>query len=316
MSTIGAILKDEPVSVTERNRSLPRHLGRIIRRCLAKDPDRRYQTALDLRNELEELKAEIDSGELMAEPGGANGRSRRSSRTLLGIGAIAALAIVAVIAITSRKDGESPPAVYTSRPITGTIGQEMNINWSPESVFMAFGQTREGSVDVMVQPVAGGEAVVRVGGPGTETSPHWSPDGKFLAYVSSSEPGNPVFLIPPHGGSPRRLVSTNIRTLDLDKMGSAMGDRPWSADSRALLVSRVDASGRTAIYRVDRDKGDAEQLTFPPAGSVDLSSSYSFDGERIAFQRRSNGKGILLMMPAAGAVISGADGTASTTLKL
>jgi Tol biopolymer transport system component len=300
MSTIGSILKDEPASVTELNHSLPRHLGRVIRRCLAKDPDRRYQTALDLRNELEELKAEIDSGGLVAGPGLAAARPRRSLRTLGVLGAVAALAVVAIVMITSRKDAESPPAVYTSRPITGTIGQEMDINWSPESVFMAFGQTREGSVDVMVQPVAGGEAVVRVGGPGTETAPRWSPDGKYLAYISSSEPGNPVFLIPPHGGSPRRLVSTNIRTLDLDKMGSAMGDHPWSADSRDLLVSRVDASGRTAVYRVDRDNGDAEQLTFPLPGSVDLNPSYSFDGERIAFQRRSNGKGVLLMMPAAG----------------
>jgi len=300
MSTIGAILNDQPASVTELNRSLPRHLGRIIRRCLAKDPDRRYQTALDLRNELEELKAEIDSGELAAGPSVAAARPRYSLRNLGVLGAVAALAIVAIVMIISRKDGESPPAVYTSRPITGTIGQEMDINWSPESVFMAFGQTREGSVDVMVQPLAGGEAVVRVGGPGTETSPRWSPDGKYLAYISSSEPGSPILLVPPHGGAPRKLISTNIRTLDLDKMGSAMGDRPWSADSRALLVSRVDVSGRTAIYRVDRDNSEAEQLTFPTAGSVDLSPSYSFDGERIAFQRRSNGKGVLLMMPATG----------------
>ena len=58
MSTIGSILKDNPPPATELNHSLPHHLGRIIRRCLAKDPDRRYQTALDIRNELEELKAE------------------------------------------------------------------------------------------------------------------------------------------------------------------------------------------------------------------------------------------------------------------
>ena len=117
-----------------------------------------------------------------------------------------------------------------------------------------------------------GEAVLRAGGPGSETSPHWSPDGKYLAYVSSSEPGTPVLLIPPHGGSPRRLVSTNMRTLDLDKIGSAMGDRPWSVDSKTLLVSRVDELGRTAIYRVDCDNGDAEQMTFPPPGSLDFSA--------------------------------------------
>jgi Tol biopolymer transport system component/predicted Ser/Thr protein kinase len=300
MSTIGAILKDQPTSVTELNPLLPRHLGRIIRRCLAKDPDRRYQTALDLRNELEELKAEIDSGELAAGPGLAAARPRRSLRTLGVLGAVLVLAVVAIVMITSRKDAESPRAVYTSRPITGTIGQEMSINWSPESVFMAFAQIREGSVDVMVQPVTGGEAVLRAGGPGSETSPHWSPDGKYLAYVSSSEPGTPVFLVPSHGGAPRKLISTNIRTLDLATIGSAMGDHPWSADSKDLLVSRADASGKTAIYRVDRDTGDAEQLTFPTPGRVDLSPSYSYDGERIVFQRRSNGKGALLMMPAAG----------------
>ena len=60
MSTIGAILKNEPDPITDLKRSFPRHAGRVIHRCLAKDPDRRYQTALDVRNELEGLKAESD----------------------------------------------------------------------------------------------------------------------------------------------------------------------------------------------------------------------------------------------------------------
>jgi len=202
--------------------------------------------------------------------------------------------------ITSRKDVESPPAVYTSRPITSAIGQEADINWSPESEFIAFGQIREGSFDVVVQPVAGGEVAVRASGPGTETAPRWSPDGKYLAYISSSEPGSPILLVPPHGGAPRRLISTDIRTLNADELGSSMGDRPWAADSRTLLVSRVDAAGQMGIYRVDRDNGDAEQLTFPPPGSADQCASYSFDGQRIVFQRRSGGKSALMTMPTAG----------------
>ena len=112
--------------------------------------------------------------------------------------------------------------------------------------------------------------------------------------------GTPVFLVPPHGGTPRRLISTNIRTLDLDKIGSAMGGRPWADDSSSLLVARVDASGQTAIYRVSRDTGDAEQLTFPPPGVVDLNPSHSFDGKQIVFQRRSGGKGALMMMAVSG----------------
>ncbi len=300
MSTIGAILKDEPASVTELNRSLPRHLGRIIRRCLAKDPDRRYQTALDLRNELEQLKAEIDSGELMSEPGGVAVRSWRSSRIpiILGIGAV--IAAAAVLAIMLRTRPDAPATAYTSRPITATIGWKGDLNWSPESEFIAYAYVTSGSLEVMVKPVAGGEAVVRAGGPGDEVAPRWSPDGKYLAYISTSEPGSFVFLMPPHGGSPRRLIETNLPALDVDTLTQSLGDRPWSSDGRTLLVSLTTPSGKLAIYRVNRDNGDAEQLTFPPVGSDDLSASYSFDGERIVFQRRTHGRGALLTMPAAG----------------
>jgi hypothetical protein len=48
--------------VTTLNPLLPRHLGRIVRRCLEKDPARRYQTTIDLRNDLEDLKREIEAG--------------------------------------------------------------------------------------------------------------------------------------------------------------------------------------------------------------------------------------------------------------
>ncbi len=62
ISTITAVLRDTPTPITEIRQNLPRHLGRIINRCLEKDPDRRYQTAKDVRNELEDLKKEMDSG--------------------------------------------------------------------------------------------------------------------------------------------------------------------------------------------------------------------------------------------------------------
>jgi serine/threonine protein kinase/Tol biopolymer transport system component len=298
MSTIGAILRDDPAPVTDYDRTLPRHLARIIRRCLAKDPERRYQTAFDLRNELEGLKVEIDSGVLVGSASVPPPARRKALPFVLVIVSVLAVAVLGVAIWQSLRD--RPVTTYTSRPITASKGQEADINWSPESEFVAFGQIRKGSFDVMVQPVAGGEAVVRASGPGSETSPCWSPDGKYLAYVSSSETGSHVFLVPPHGGEPRRLIDTNIRTLNLDQLQAAMGDHPWAPDSRTLLVARADGSGRSAIYRVHRDDGEAEQITFPPAGSSDLSPSFSFDGEKIVFKRNRNGKGGLMTMPASG----------------
>jgi serine/threonine protein kinase/Flp pilus assembly protein TadD len=56
---ISSILRDSPRPVTKIKVDLPNHLGRIVGRCLEKDPDRRYQTALDLRGELDHLREEV-----------------------------------------------------------------------------------------------------------------------------------------------------------------------------------------------------------------------------------------------------------------
>ena len=62
---MSSILRDVPPSVIEVRRDLPRHLGRIITRCLEKDRRDRYQTARDVFNELRALKREA-SGESVA----------------------------------------------------------------------------------------------------------------------------------------------------------------------------------------------------------------------------------------------------------
>ena len=66
MSVLSSIIKDEPQPVTAINQGLPHHLGRIIGRCLAKEPDLRYQSTQDLRNELDGLQREVASGEVSA----------------------------------------------------------------------------------------------------------------------------------------------------------------------------------------------------------------------------------------------------------
>ena len=64
---ISAILRDTPREITQIRVDLPNHLGRIIRRCLEKDPGRRFQSARDLTLELDEL-AKGDQKEEKAAP--------------------------------------------------------------------------------------------------------------------------------------------------------------------------------------------------------------------------------------------------------
>ncbi|HEX5758352.1 MAG TPA: protein kinase [Thermoanaerobaculia bacterium] len=61
---VSAILRDKPPPVTERNAALPNHLGRIIGRCLEKNPEHRYQSAKDLRNDLRGLARELEEAEI------------------------------------------------------------------------------------------------------------------------------------------------------------------------------------------------------------------------------------------------------------
>lgn len=58
---ISSILRDQPVAITELRSELPPHLGRIVRRCLEKNPRDRYQTSRDVFNELRDLQTEVSA---------------------------------------------------------------------------------------------------------------------------------------------------------------------------------------------------------------------------------------------------------------
>jgi serine/threonine protein kinase len=64
MSVLSSILRDTPKNVTDVNPALPRDVSRIVRHCLAKEPDGRYQSARDLRHDLDDLAQGMSSGEL------------------------------------------------------------------------------------------------------------------------------------------------------------------------------------------------------------------------------------------------------------
>lgn len=63
-----AILLAAPPPVDSVRPELPHDLGRIVHHCLQKDPERRYQTAKGLRNELLELTEEVRTGAVVAQP--------------------------------------------------------------------------------------------------------------------------------------------------------------------------------------------------------------------------------------------------------
>ncbi len=111
---ISAILRDSPPPAHERNRELPRHLDRILSHCLEKDPDARFQTAKDLRNELRSLRQELQSERLLRSTSitrrlvssGSSGRAMR--RWLAGVLVAITLAVAASVLLSRRAPHEPP----------------------------------------------------------------------------------------------------------------------------------------------------------------------------------------------------------------
>jgi tRNA A-37 threonylcarbamoyl transferase component Bud32/Tol biopolymer transport system component len=91
VSKLSSILKDDPQPIYEYNQQVPPELERLIRRCLEKDPDRRWQNALDVRNELELLQSELANPR--AVPERSPSRSGMGGRNFLIMGILALVGI-------------------------------------------------------------------------------------------------------------------------------------------------------------------------------------------------------------------------------
>jgi TolB-like protein len=116
MSLISSILKDAPIPVTEVKAELPAELAAIIQRCLEKDPAERFSSAGELRDRLQALRREVNSGQAVfwaAIP--------RSRRLLLAATLVAVAALVGVYAWISVSTSGPPPEAGLSEAVAPRI---------------------------------------------------------------------------------------------------------------------------------------------------------------------------------------------------
>jgi serine/threonine-protein kinase len=87
VSTLSAILRDEARPITEVAPDVPPQIEQVVKRCLRKNPDDRWQSMQDVRAALAALKHESDSGQLYRSRIGAPAPKSGGSRMWLGIAA-------------------------------------------------------------------------------------------------------------------------------------------------------------------------------------------------------------------------------------
>ena len=92
VALLASIVKDTPPPVTDLKPGLPAGFARLVKKCLRKDPARRYQSVLDVRNDLEEIKEDLGSQQAAAP------QSSHRHRWLLPVVATAG-AMIAISAV-------------------------------------------------------------------------------------------------------------------------------------------------------------------------------------------------------------------------
>ena len=204
LSILTAILRDEPVPPGRISvAALPPEAEGIVMRCLRKDPERRFQTASDLRSALEDLQDQIARG--TAAPASASRRGLQS-RWLAAAG-VAAMVVVAAIVARWLQRAPKPAEQHTITQVTFDGGIAATPAISPDGKLLAFASDRAdpGNLDIWLRQTAGGGLVRLTSQPGVEYNPQFSPDGTKVYYLTGDQS---IFEISALGG-PTRKVSEN-----------------------------------------------------------------------------------------------------------
>ncbi len=289
-STIASILREDPKPISQVAEGLPREVERIVRRCLRKDPEQRFQTMADLRVALEELKEESDSGAL--DGPGVSGAAVRSR--LWWAGAAAGLVVIVVASgiggwlWINRSHQRLPEAPMTAVPLLTFPGDLGGPTFSPEGDRVAFHWTgeKQDNYDIYVKLIGPGDPLRLTTDPAPDFAPAWSPDGKLVAFLRGLETSVGVFVVPALGGPARRLAQ-------IDVPGVAVYlNLAWSPDNKWLVATDQNDGGPThahGFHLISVETGEKTRLTSPPASWVvsgDILPSFSPDGHSLAFVRR------------------------------
>jgi eukaryotic-like serine/threonine-protein kinase len=240
-SLIAAILSAEPAPLKSLQPLAPHALERLVKVCLAKDPDDRLQTAHDVMQELKWI-AEAGSAAGVAAPVATRRRWREPlAWVLAGIG-LAGWGITLVRGLRPQRTMPVHARRFEIRlPSKATDAYYPML--SADGRVLAFVATVEGSTSIWVRPLGSVEARSL---PGTEGSIEFtlSDDGRSIAFVVKGQ----LKRMPLDGGAP--LTIGGIQS-------PVFGLRSWSRDGVLLYNSTVD--GR--IYRASPSGGTPTPVT-------------------------------------------------------
>jgi Tol biopolymer transport system component len=232
-SLIGSIMTSEPAPISSIQPMTPPAVDRLVKGCLAKEPEHRWSTAHDVMLQLQWI-AEGGSAAGLPAPVAA----RRRSREKLAWGIAAALMLAAAaFAYGFVKRAPKPPRLirFEIAIPPGVISMDAP-KISPDGKILAINATDStGKTQIWVRPLDATTAQPLAGTEGTRR-PFWSPDSRYLGFMAEGK----LKKIDVTGGPPTKICDAPTGV-----------DGSWSPAGVILL----DGTGQDPILRVSAAGG-------------------------------------------------------------
>jgi len=255
------ILNRQPVEPLRLNPVLPVELDRIFNKALEKDRALRYQTASDLRADLQRQQRDSGSGKVRAlqAPSVASGTGQskapatRPSRvrlfTITSLVLVLAALVVAAFYFWSRGRPRADFSSIRMQRIT-TTGQADSAALSPDGRYLAYSQDNDGKKSLWLRQLAGANSVQLLPpAPRFTLTPVFTPDGNFIDYLERlnlTDIHGTLYQISALGGTPRKLA---------DRVDSPV---TFSSDGRQMAFARND-DVKSESYLIVADSSGAQE---------------------------------------------------------
>jgi serine/threonine protein kinase/Tol biopolymer transport system component len=255
--TMTAILNDDPPGISQITRNIPPALQRVVRRCLEKNPEQRFQSASDLAFALDALSDSTGIADVSGRDvrGSVSSRTTRALKFTAGVAVfvlLTAAALYFVRRMTSKK-------VLNAKVVHKQFTFVGNAYWpaiSPDGLYVAYATYNPGGDQRLVVEATDGAKVELAQGKHIGIV-KWSPDGTELLFVmfksAQSKTQSPAinsgnFVVSRLGGLARPM----------DKGAMAC----WLTPDGSQIVSGGDseASGVRGVRIINRLNGEVKEV--------------------------------------------------------
>jgi eukaryotic-like serine/threonine-protein kinase len=197
--TMTAILKEEPADWATESKIVSPALERIIRRCLEKEPEQRFQSARDLAFALGTLSGTDASVAVRAAS-----VPRKSSRWVWAYVAAVLLLVAGVLLGSLMRRTPSAHRLQFALPVPGEVSQ-MALSADGQMLAFVSPDDKTGVPTLFVQRV-GDPSPTELAATEGASYPFWSPDNAYIGYFAKAK----LMKIPVSGGSPQAIAVAHV----------------------------------------------------------------------------------------------------------